>query len=213
MVQNRDSRTHLCAGYATGSDAVARRLAGAASLDCGWRLSRRKEMFLLSGARPANAQPCCGDRVCRDLWYGIGRAAHLAQRDCTPIDGSWRAGINRYLLVVGPCRPGLGVSKRHLVRALYNARVPCWGGARYRVPGSGNGDCVRDRAAGRFCAGILGSRCTGFVIGGDWCWGLLVGFFFICDQLAMARLPLASFVMMLALLPATATLIGKMVLD
>ena len=81
------------------------------------------------------------------------------------------------------------------------------------MPGSGNRDCVRDRAAGHFCAGILGSRCTGFVVGGDWCWGLLVGTPFICDQLAMARLPLASFAMMLALLPATATLIGTMVLD
>ncbi|MED5358400.1 MAG: hypothetical protein VYD85_08295, partial [Pseudomonadota bacterium] len=72
---------------------------------------------------------------------------------------------------------------------------------------------VRDRAAGRFCAGILGSRCTVFVIGGDWCWGLLVGFPFMCHELAMARLPLAGFGMMLALLPATATLIGTMVLD
>ena len=36
---------------------------------------------------------------------------------------------------------------------------------------------------------------------------------YICDQLAMARLPLASFAMMLALLPATATVIGAVVLD
>ena len=36
---------------------------------------------------------------------------------------------------------------------------------------------------------------------------------YICDQLAMARLPLASFAMMLALLPATATVIGAVILD
>jgi inner membrane transporter RhtA len=35
---------------------------------------------------------------------------------------------------------------------------------------------------------------------------------YICDQLAMARLPRASFALMLALLPATATLIGVLVL-
>ena len=39
--------------------------------------------------------------------------------------------------------------------------------------------------------------------------GVCSSVFFICDQLAMARLPLASFAMMLALLPATAILIGK----
>ena len=36
---------------------------------------------------------------------------------------------------------------------------------------------------------------------------------YICDQLAMAQLSLASFAMMLALLPATATVIGAVVLD
>jgi len=35
---------------------------------------------------------------------------------------------------------------------------------------------------------------------------------YVCDQLAMSRLPRASFALMLALLPATATLIGVMVL-
>lgn len=36
---------------------------------------------------------------------------------------------------------------------------------------------------------------------------------YICDQLAMARLPQATFALLLALLPATATLIGFIVLD
>ena len=35
---------------------------------------------------------------------------------------------------------------------------------------------------------------------------------YICDQLAMSRMPRASFALMLALLPATATLIGIIVL-
>jgi inner membrane transporter RhtA len=35
---------------------------------------------------------------------------------------------------------------------------------------------------------------------------------YICDQMAMARLPRASFALMLALLPATATIIGIIVL-
>lgn len=35
---------------------------------------------------------------------------------------------------------------------------------------------------------------------------------YVCDQLAMARLPRATFALMLALLPATATLIGVVVL-
>lgn len=35
---------------------------------------------------------------------------------------------------------------------------------------------------------------------------------YVCDQLAMARLPRASFALMLALLPATATIIGAVVL-
>jgi len=35
---------------------------------------------------------------------------------------------------------------------------------------------------------------------------------YVCDQLAMSRLPRASFALMLALLPATATLIGVIVL-
>ncbi|HEY4164228.1 MAG TPA: EamA family transporter, partial [Dongiaceae bacterium] len=35
---------------------------------------------------------------------------------------------------------------------------------------------------------------------------------YICDQLAMARLPRASFALLLALLPATATVIGAVVL-
>ncbi|RWC39728.1 MAG: EamA family transporter, partial [Mesorhizobium sp.] len=35
---------------------------------------------------------------------------------------------------------------------------------------------------------------------------------YICDQLAMARLPRASFALMLSLLPLTATLIGIIVL-
>ncbi len=35
---------------------------------------------------------------------------------------------------------------------------------------------------------------------------------YVCDQLAMSRLPRASFALMLALLPATATLIGLIVL-
>jgi inner membrane transporter RhtA len=34
----------------------------------------------------------------------------------------------------------------------------------------------------------------------------------VCDQLAMSRLPRASFALMMALLPATATLIGVVVL-
>lgn len=35
---------------------------------------------------------------------------------------------------------------------------------------------------------------------------------YVCDQLAMARLPRASFAFLLALLPATATIIGAVVL-
>jgi inner membrane transporter RhtA len=35
---------------------------------------------------------------------------------------------------------------------------------------------------------------------------------YVCDQLAMSRLPRASFALLLTLLPATATLIGVMVL-
>ena len=35
---------------------------------------------------------------------------------------------------------------------------------------------------------------------------------YICDQLAMARLPRATFALMLSLLPATASLIGLVVL-
>ncbi len=35
---------------------------------------------------------------------------------------------------------------------------------------------------------------------------------YVCDQLAMSRLPRASFALMLALLPATATVIGAIVL-
>jgi inner membrane transporter RhtA len=35
---------------------------------------------------------------------------------------------------------------------------------------------------------------------------------YVCDQLAMSRLPRASFALMLALLPATATLVGIIVL-
>ncbi|MEM9786903.1 MAG: EamA family transporter, partial [Pseudomonadota bacterium] len=35
---------------------------------------------------------------------------------------------------------------------------------------------------------------------------------YVCDQLAMARLPRASFAFLLALLPATATIIGVIVL-
>jgi inner membrane transporter RhtA len=35
---------------------------------------------------------------------------------------------------------------------------------------------------------------------------------YVCDQLAMARLPRATFALMLALLPATAALIGAIVL-
>jgi inner membrane transporter RhtA len=35
---------------------------------------------------------------------------------------------------------------------------------------------------------------------------------YVCDQLAMSRLPRASFALMLALLPATATIIGAIVL-
>ncbi len=35
---------------------------------------------------------------------------------------------------------------------------------------------------------------------------------YVCDQLAMSRLPRASFALLLALLPATATIIGAVVL-
>ena len=35
---------------------------------------------------------------------------------------------------------------------------------------------------------------------------------YVCDQLAMSRLPRASFALLLALLPATATIIGAIVL-
>ena len=35
---------------------------------------------------------------------------------------------------------------------------------------------------------------------------------YICDQLAMSRLPRASFALLLALLPATATVVGAIVL-
>ena len=35
---------------------------------------------------------------------------------------------------------------------------------------------------------------------------------YVCDQLAMSRLPRASFALLLALLPATATVIGALVL-
>jgi inner membrane transporter RhtA len=36
---------------------------------------------------------------------------------------------------------------------------------------------------------------------------------YVCDQLAMARLPRATFALLLALLPATATIIGVLVLQ
>jgi inner membrane transporter RhtA len=36
---------------------------------------------------------------------------------------------------------------------------------------------------------------------------------YVCDQLAMSRLPRASFALMLALLPAAATVIGAIVLQ
>ena len=35
---------------------------------------------------------------------------------------------------------------------------------------------------------------------------------YVCDQMAMSRLPRASFALLLALLPATATIIGAIVL-
>ena len=35
---------------------------------------------------------------------------------------------------------------------------------------------------------------------------------YVCDQLAMARLPRATFALMLTLLPATATVVGAVVL-
>ena len=35
---------------------------------------------------------------------------------------------------------------------------------------------------------------------------------YVCDQLAMARLPRATFALMLALLPATAAIVGALVL-
>ena len=48
-------------------------------------------------------------------------------------------------------------------------------------------------------------------------WGIAVGLFssvipYVTDQLAMARLPRATFALMLALLPATATIVGLVVL-
>jgi len=48
-------------------------------------------------------------------------------------------------------------------------------------------------------------------------WGIAVGLCssvipYVADQLAMARLPRATFALMLALLPATATVIGLVVL-
>jgi len=49
------------------------------------------------------------------------------------------------------------------------------------------------------CAGIAVGTCSSVIP-------------YVCDQLAMSRLPRASFALMLALLPATATLIGVMVL-
>jgi inner membrane transporter RhtA len=47
--------------------------------------------------------------------------------------------------------------------------------------------------------------------------GIVVGIFssvipYVCDQFAMARLPRSSFALMLALLPATTTVIGIVVL-
>jgi inner membrane transporter RhtA len=36
---------------------------------------------------------------------------------------------------------------------------------------------------------------------------------YVCDQLAMARLPRATFALMLTLLPATATIVGVVVLS
>lgn len=48
----------------------------------------------------------------------------------------------------------------------------------------------------------LGRRCRAVLLGGP----------YVTDQLAMARLPRATFALMLALLPAAATLIGLVVL-
>ena len=80
------------------------------------------------------------------------------------------------------------------------ASVPPW-----RSPSS---SCCRSASATR-CRPFSHRRCCVAAIGVGICSSVIP---YICDQLAMSRLPRSSFALMLSLLPVTATLIGVIVL-
>ena len=102
-----------------------------------------------------------------------------------------------------------------LVRRLHRARPPDLGRRRQRrcrAPRRGDGRRLPVRPAvrpDRSAHGVSSPTLLLAAIGVGICSSVIP---YVCDQLAMARLPRASFALMLALLPATATIIGAIVL-
>ena len=125
------------------------------------------------------------------------------------------------LLLTGPrwsddrSRAGLGDSQRRAVRRLYRdgpSHRPRRRRGRGRAAGRGDGDRGAGSDADRLRRGARVFAHPSLVLA-----GLGVGLCssvipYVCDQLAMSRLPRATFALLLALLPAMATLIGTVVL-
>ena len=190
---------------------------GAAADPADGHHSRGHERLLLPGDRPAAARDGCCDRIRRHHRTGAHRHAVGARNLLALIF----AVVGVFLLVGFQYSSdviGLGFAFANAILfALYvvvGHAIARQGGASGIDPlGSCHGHCFHRRIALRPWRGPTRVIAHPLLILA----GIGVGISssvipYVCDQLAMARLPRASFALMLTLLPAIATVTGAIVL-
>ena len=182
------------------------------------RRARGDELLLLPRDRPAAARHRRGDRVPARDRARRARRAHAAQRRRARARRAAASTCSPTCALEGePLGVALAFANARAVRALHRARPP-----RARRPGAsaastasapsmlvaavvvtplgGLGGAARARRPRRAARRASASASRSSVIP------------YVADQLAMARLPRATYALMVSLLPATATVIGVVVL-
>ena len=211
LAEDRHGRGVLRAGDQAMANIRQRRRTDAPAAHRLRRLPRLDELLVLPGAGAAAAVAGRGHRIRRHDRAGRHRPAQRPQSAGARARGRRHLLPDRRQVVERSGRARLGAAQRRDVRRLRRAR-PSAGRSRrcQRHRQSRRGDDVAllfvlPFGFGQAMAAFSSPLLLGAAIGVGICSSVIP---YICDQLAMSRLPRASFALMLSLLPLSATLIG-----